>query len=248
MQGPHSCALSQRGPAGGRGPTQPLPPPLPGRGGRGTGRWGWAGRPLGPRGRPPGQGQAATGRGPPRHPSARSRPLQELSGSSEAVTARPAIYPLRTHKGGGGSWLGRRLKKEKCEAEQTEGSEKKGGKGARGGGGRRRARGGARRGGASGGARRRPRAEGLVGSGGARPETGAARECVRGAGWWGCGGRRRSWERAAGGRRCPILDFSLSKPTGRGGPGRAVVAALPRSRPQSPEGAPGGRADPAARI
>lgn len=78
---------------------------------------------------------------------------------------------------------------EKRATEHTGGNEKKGGKGATGGGGRRagaEARAGARTdwGGASGGARRRPRPEGLVGSGCARPETGAARECVRVAGLW----------------------------------------------------------------
>lgn len=109
-------------------------------------------------------------------PRARSPVFQlELGGSSEAVTARPAVYPLRT-QGGGGGGEGRRIKKEKCDAEHTGGNEKmeEKGRGEAEAGGRGRGR---ARGGASGGARRRPRPEGLVGSGCARPET-APRGCA----------------------------------------------------------------------
>lgn len=151
MQGPHSCALSQRGRAD-PPPHLPDPPGAAAAAGPGSG----GGR-AGPRARGvvlPGRVRREPGRKRPQ-PRARS-PLP--GGSSEAVTARPAVCPRRTQRGGGGSGEGRRIQKEKREAGPAGGKAKKMEKGRQeaeaGGRGRRRARrGGAGRAGARAGGR-----------------------------------------------------------------------------------------------
>lgn len=258
-QGPHSWELSQPGPGvgGGRGsipsPLNPLLPPQPQQVGtrrRGSGR---EGRPRSPRGRPSGPGlagaepRAVQTRGalsPPRRGARRVKgggdraPGHLLSefkkGEEEAGKERGSRKKYAAER------TGRNAKKEEKGREQAEA----GGRGPR----RARVARGRARGGASGGARRRPRPEGLVGSGCARPETGAVRGCVRGpgSGTEAAGGDHGSGVAAAVVVRAWASAFR--SPRGPGSPCPAVAAPLAHSRPQSPEGAHGRRTDRAARI